>query len=412
MPPATPDGPPNLSEPQESSGSGPHVVELRCALPCPDGTRITRSTDVVLRIDDGTVLLGRDVERARLRAALDGARDGRGAALVLRGEAGIGKTALLEEQRSAATGFRILAARGIESESRLAFAGLSDLVRPVLDRVAGLPEAQRTALLAALALGPPAVPDRFAAYSATLGLLGELASDGPLLILVDDAQWLDVPSQEALLFCARRLGEDPVVMIATSREAPAEQLDVAGVEELRIERLDEEDARRLLAAAEEPLAPEVIEALVGVAGGNPLALMELPRALSPDQRAGRAALPRTLKVGEAVTRAFRTRVEGLGGRGRRAALLAAVSEDGSLAPITAALGAGAADDLASAEAAGLLVLTPDSARMPHPLLRPIVLEIATPLERRDAHRGLAEALDPERGRAARLASCGSGRGAR
>src|SRR5690606_6325094 len=117
---------------------------------------------------------------------------------------------------------RVLSARGVESESRLAFAGLADVLRPVLDRLAEVPEAQRAALGAALALGPPAVPDRFAAYAATLSLLSAVATEGPLLVLVDDGHWLDLPSQEALLFCARRLRDDPVLMVATARERPPE----------------------------------------------------------------------------------------------------------------------------------------------------------------------------------------------
>ncbi|WP_217914842.1 AAA family ATPase [Miltoncostaea marina] len=344
------------------------------------------------------MLIGRDAERARLRTLLEAARAGRGGVVVLRGEAGIGKTALLADLRARAGGFRVLAARGAESETGLAFAGLADLLRPVLDRIAGLPGAQRAALEAALALGPPAVPDRFAAYSAALGLLSGLARERPVLLVVDDAQWLDVPSREALLFCARRIGDDAVLLLAASREEPPEGAELAGLEELRPAPLDDDAARRLLDAVEPDLAPAVRDELVRAAAGIPLALRELPRALTPGQRAGREPLPRTPPVGEALLRAYRARIESAGPAARRAALVAAVSEDGDLATVTAALEArgGDRDDLQAAEAAGLVGLEDDAVGAAHPLLRSALLQLAEPAERREAHRALAEAIGAER----------------
>jgi DNA-binding CsgD family transcriptional regulator len=347
---------------------------------------------------DRTALIGRDAERERLRALLDAARSGRGGAVVLRGEPGVGKTALLDDLRRAADGVRVLSARGIESESRLAFAGLADVLRPVLDRLDRVPEAQRAALQAALALGPPAVPDRFAAYAATLSLLGAVAAEGPVLVTVDDGHWLDVPSQEALLFCARRLGDDPVLFVATARERPPEDLDVSDIEELAVGALGPDAARRLLAAvtADEPLAPEIAEELHGIAGGNPLALVELPRELTPDQRAGRAPLPRIPSAGDALAQAYRHRMTALSAPARRAVLLAALSGDGSATPIVAAIGgADAAGALAEAEAAGVLTIGGEAVRFRHPLLRSVAVDLADPTERRAAHRALAGALADE-----------------
>lgn len=343
------------------------------------------------------MLVGRAPERKRLRASLAAARAGRGSALVVRGEPGIGKTALLEELRAGADGFRVLVARGVESESRLAYAGLSDLVRPVLDRLEQIPEAQRAALRAALALGPPVVPDRFAAYAATLSLLGALAAEGPVLVVVDDAHWLDVPSQEALLFCARRIADEPVAMVAASRERPPERLEVAGVEELELGGLAEEEARRLLERVPgPPLAAGVAARLIELAQGNPLALVELARSLRPEERAGRAALPRTPPAGRAVVRAYRRRIEALDPDARRALLLAATGDDGAPEPLLSALGEGARPALARAEAAGLLRLADGRVAVAHPLVRSAAIELAPPEQRRAAHRALAGALDRER----------------
>ena len=346
------------------------------------------------------MLVGRSNERARIRAALDQASRGHGRALVLRGPPGIGKTALLEDVVRDADGLRVLRARGVESESRLAFAALSDLLRPGLEFLASVPAAQRAALRAALALGPPAAPDRFAAYAATLSLIGAMASEAPVLIVVDDAHWLDSPSREALAFCARRIADEPVVILAASREARPEQLEMAVVEDLWIEALDDEASRRLLdlVTDADPLAPPVAREVLALAGGVPLALVELPRALTPDQRSGRAGLPRPLRAGAAIAAAYRRRIEALDPGARRALVAAAVSADGAIGPLSGALAAlgGGRGDLAAAEAGGFLVLEDDAALLSHPLLRSVVRELAGPAERREAHRALAGALDPER----------------
>jgi DNA-binding CsgD family transcriptional regulator len=347
------------------------------------------------------VLVGRSRETAVLREALAEARRGRGRALLLRGSPGIGKTALLEDAVRGAEGFRVLRARALETESGLAFAGLSDLVRPVLECLPAVPGAQRAALRAALALGPPTVPDRFAAYAATLSLIGAVAVDSPLLIVVDDAHWLDAPSREALAFCARRIEDEPVAILAASREWPPERADLPGVDELAVGPLDAGAAEELLASTTStaPLAPTVARQVLATAEGNPLVLVELPRAMTAEERAGRASLNRPPRAGAAIADAFRRRVEGVApGPGRAALLLAAVSVDGALAPVAAALDdlGGGIQDLLDAEAAGFLVLEDEEVLLRHPVLRSVLLELSAPAERRDAHRALARAMDPER----------------
>ena len=348
------------------------------------------------------MLVGRSHEIEAIHGLIEDARAGRGRALVVRGAPGIGKSTLLEQARREGEerGLRVLAARGVESESRLAFAALADVLRPVLGRIEEIPEAQRAALRAALALGPPAAPDRFAAYAATLTLLGAVAADGAVLILVDDGHWLDPPSREALIFCARRIADEPIAILAASRERPPERLLAPEVQNLEIRPLDEQESKALLEAVTgaEPLAPAVAREVLALAGGNPLALVELPGALSDGERAGGVALPRPLRPGEAIVEAYRRRVERLDPGARRALGVAAVSSDGAAGPLAGALGrlGGNMSDLVAAEAAGFLALDGDVARLRHPLLRPVVLELMDPAERRDAHRALAGALDRDR----------------
>ena len=345
-------------------------------------------------------LVGRSAEIARIAAALEESRRGRGRALVLRGPPGIGKTALLEEGIGRADGFRVLRARCQETEAGLPFAALADLLRPVLDHLPAVPAPQRAALRAALALGPPAAPDRFAAYAAALSLLGVVATDSPVLVVVDDAQWLDAPSREALVFCARRIEDEPVAMLAASRELAPERVDVPGLTEVELGPLEPADAEALLARStrDAPLAPTVAREVLGLAEGNPLALVELPAAMGADERAGRAPLPQPLRAGEAIAGAYRRRVEALPEPARLALTVAAVSGDGALGPVVAALAdlGGDRGDLVAAEAAGFLSLGDDVLTMRHPVLRSVVLELTPPAERRATHRALAAKLDPER----------------
>src|SRR4051812_18517555 len=171
------------------------------------------------------MLRGRERERAHIEALLGNAREGRSGTLVLRGDAGIGKSALLADAVGDADGMRVLRALGVESESELAFSALHELVRPILQFIEELPTVQGDALRGALALGPPGQVDRFAVYAATLGLLAEAANEQPLLCVIDDAQWLDTASSEALLFTARRLEAEGIAMLFAVREGEADGFD-------------------------------------------------------------------------------------------------------------------------------------------------------------------------------------------
>jgi DNA-binding CsgD family transcriptional regulator len=344
---------------------------------------------------DRVVLVGRDAEMSRIDGLLEASQRGRGGALTLRGEPGIGKTALLDAARARAAreGMRILSTRGVESESRLAFAGLGDLLRPAVGRLDEIPEAQRAAIRAALALGPPLVPDRFAAYAATLSLLCALAADGPLLVVADDAHWLDAPTLEALAFCARRIADEPIAMIGASRIPTGAGAGLPDLEVVSLGALDDPASRALLEEA--GVRGGAAERILALAGGNPLALVELPRSLTSAQRAGEAPAEEPLPVGEVLVAAFGQRLELLPSGARAALLLAATSHDGALGPLTTALGGagGRLEGLIAAEQQGLVTLREERVTFRHPLLRAVVLQLASASERREAHRALASALE-------------------
>src|SRR5438876_1708470 len=232
------------------------------------------------------MLIGRELECARIDAVLDAARERRSGALVLRGEAGIGKTALLEYAIERAEGFRVLRALGVESEAELAFAGLHQLVRPVMDAVSELPPPQARALKTALAIEDGAAQERLAVSLAILSLLAAAADSTPLLCVVDDAHWLDQASAEALTFVARRLQAEEVVMLFAVREPETASFGAPGLTELSLQGLPPADARALLDASARDLADRPAAQLIDLTRGNPLALLEIPRALSPEHRAG------------------------------------------------------------------------------------------------------------------------------
>ena len=230
------------------------------------------------------VLLDREAERATLDGLLEDLRSGRGRALVVRGEPGVGKSALLEYVAGAAADMRVIRAAGVESEMELAFASLHQLCVPLLDRVEGLPGPQRDALGVAFGLRPGAAADRFLVALAVLTLLAEVAEERPLLCVVDDAQWLDKASAQALAFAARRLLAEPVGLIFAARE-PGEEF--RGLADLEVRGLSDQDARTLLRSAVRfRLDDRVRDRIVAETKGNPLALLELPRGLSPAQLAG------------------------------------------------------------------------------------------------------------------------------
>src|SRR3954467_2919865 len=343
------------------------------------------------------MLRGRRAECRELDRLLEAMHAGRSAVLVLRGEAGIGKTALLEYIGGHAEGCRVLHAVGVESEMELPFAGLHQLCAPLLGGLERLPPPQREALATAFGLSSGARPDRFFVGLALLSLLSDGADEAPLLCLIDDAQWLDRSSAQVLAFVARRLQAEAVVLVFAER-GPGELDELAGLPELRLEGLSEAHAAALLASViSGPLDERVRERIVAETHGNPLALLELPHGLSPADLAGGFALTAALPLPSRIEESFRQRVERLPADSRRLLLVVAAEPTGdpmllwrAVGRLGIAPGAGA-----PAEAAGLLPLgAPVTLR--HPLLRSAIYRAAAAQERREVHRALATATDPER----------------
>jgi DNA-binding CsgD family transcriptional regulator len=331
------------------------------------------------------VLHGRDAERSELEALLSGAREGRSRALVLRGTPGLGKTALLEDAAARADGLTLLWATGAEAEIGLPFAGLQQLLGPVLGLADALPAPQAAALRRGLALADGPVPEPLLLGAAVLALLAEAA---PVAALVDDAQWLDGASLSALAFAGRRLRAEGIALVLAVRdEAPP-----LGLPERVLPPLDEAAARALL-LEHENLAPGTRTALIEAAAGNPLALVELPAALSADQRAGRAPLEAPLPVPARLEAVYAARLAILS-PGEREMLLRAAA-DGSGDPATL-LPDGDGGVLDAVEAAGLVALERGRLVWRHPLARSAVLRAASPADLRAAHAALAEVTDPDR----------------
>jgi DNA-binding CsgD family transcriptional regulator len=353
------------------------------------------------------VLYGREVERSLLAAMVEHARGGTADVLVLLGEPGVGKTALLQDlvgAQQGAGGAYVLRTAGVESESPMPFAALHRLLRAVAD-LDRLPAPQARALRLAFGVedGPPVEP--FLVGVATLTALTEGGADGiPVLCIVDDAQWLDSASADALLFAARQLSADPVAMVFAARAGDAEGAGFVaeGLPVLRVTGLADEGARQLLEGlSDSPLPRHVVDRLLDETGGNPLALLELPTGLSADQLHGTAPMPRQLTLTAGVERAFLDRARRLSEAVQTLLLVAAADSTGRVDVVrhtAEALGvhAPAWDD---AEHAGLLVVTGDVVAVRHPLVRSAVYQAATSFERRQAHRALADAvseLDPDR----------------
>jgi DNA-binding CsgD family transcriptional regulator len=340
-------------------------------------------------MDDEAQLVGRSAERAAIEALIAGALTGSSGALLLHGEAGIGKSALLEHAARRAGRLRLLGTEGVEPEADLPFAGLHRLLLPVLDSIDTLPEAQARALRAAFGLGEGA-GDRFLVGAGVLTLLAEVAEPGGVLCLIDNAQWLDQASADALGFAARRLGAEGIVLLFAARNGFAPP----GLARREIGGLPLTDAHRLLATQETSLAAAVRERIVALSNGNPLALLELPRALSPAQRTGSHPLPADLQLGEQIRTALLSRVSSLPEPTRRLLLVAAAEPGagpGVLAEVAADLGL-SLDDLEPAEKAGLITVSAGSIRFDSPLLRSAVYTDAPYLRRRAVHAGLAAAF--------------------
>src|SRR6266540_555235 len=269
------------------------------------------------------MLVGRAREMARVAELLDGARQGRSGALVLRGDPGVGKSALLGWAREQAAGFLVFSARGTQSEVELAYAGLADLFRPVLDRLDVLPPRQTAALASALAIADAPAGERFAVASATLAMLDAASESAPLLAVVDDAHWLDAASAEALLFAARRVEAEGAVLLFAARRDDG-SFAAHGLDELPVGGLDRQHTAELLAGrAAWPVAPHVVDDLAAQTGGNPLALLELIPLLTGEQLGGVEPLPDPLPAGASAERAFGRRVAALDPPARQALLAAA-----------------------------------------------------------------------------------------
>ncbi len=338
------------------------------------------------------MLLGRADEVGRIDGLLRAAEDGLSAALIIHGEPGIGKTSLLEHVAAGAESrFVVLRVRPLEVEADLPFAGLSDLVRPLQHHVAGLPERQRAALSGALALGPPAPDDRFGVAAATLNLLATAAQDAPVLAVIDDAHWLDAPSREALLFAARRIAGEGVVLLFATRDH--EWLSGVGVQTLELQGLHPDDTEALLAGTGLAVDDDVRRQLVAGTRGNPLALLEATGNLSAAQLGGTVALAAPLAVGAALEQAFARDLDGLPADTRRALLVAAASRTGVTGEIVNALAAIGLDRsaLEPAERMGLVTVT-DRVGFRHPLIRSAAYHRSDSVEQRAAHRAFAGTL--------------------
>lgn len=338
----------------------------------------------------GSMIVGRERERLLLDALLAAVPE-RGAALVLRGEPGVGKTALLDYAGSA-TGAMVVWVRGVESETVLPFAALADLLAPFVEQRRDLPDAQRSALEVCLAIADGAAPNPLAVCMGTLNVLATAAAVAPLVVLVDDLQWVDPPSQQVLLFVARRLSSERVAMVITVRPDFAELSEASGLPAVDVPGLPDVACRELLASRGIVASPEVAAELVRASSGNPLALMETARSLDAAQLRGERPMPELLPVGRQLRRAWGVRLDELPERTRQALVLLAASRSPAVGPLTSALRVSglALSDLDPAEKAGLVTAAARTVQLRHPLLRSVVLEGASLSVRLYAYRVLAE----------------------
>jgi DNA-binding CsgD family transcriptional regulator len=344
------------------------------------------------------LLLGRDRELARLYALVDRIEE-QGSALVVRGEAGIGKSALLAAARERALdrGVTVVSTTGALSEARLAFAGLHQLLLPLLGGLDLLPDPQRRALEAAFGIAEGDAPDLFLIGLATLGLVAERAAETPLLFVVDDAQWLDRPSLEVLQFVARRIESDPVVVLFAVREGVPSLFDDSDLSELPVAGLDRDASDALIDVVAARLPADLRRRILEDAAGNPLALIELPAAAA--ELGTRAARPGPLPLTARLEQTFASRLTTLDPDVQRLLLLAAL-DDADLAELSrAARRPLRPEDLTPAVAAGLGTLDSGGFRFRHPLIVSAVKQAATADQLRSAHAALAQALADEPDRA-------------
>jgi DNA-binding CsgD family transcriptional regulator len=341
------------------------------------------------------MLVGRDVECGRIDRVLESARRGRSAVLLLRGEAGVGKTSLLRYAIERAEAMTVVRATGVQLEAELEFAGLLELCRPLLHHLDELPEVQARVLRGVLGREEADVRDRFAIGAATLSLLAAAAEKEALLVAVDDAHWLDRPSADALRFASHRFLADRIAVVVATLLSDETGFELPGADELVVAPLDAAATRAVLESAVGSPVPEaVVDVVHAATNGNPLALLELPGVLTSDQLAGRARLEEPLPVGAAVERAFAVHVELLPEATRQALLVLALSTVDQVEGVARALASiGLEPDvLEPAENARLLEIDDGRVRFRHPLVRSVLTHAASPSDRRAAHRALADAL--------------------
>jgi DNA-binding CsgD family transcriptional regulator len=344
----------------------------------------------------GVGFIGRTRARERLDAMLAQARDGHSAVLVICGEPGIGKTAVLRYAARQASGLRIAEVEGIQAEIELPFAGIHRLCAPMFDKIDALAEPQQNALRVALGVSSGDAPDRFLVAVAVLNLLAATAEKRPLLCLVDDAAWLDAASVQTLGFVARRLVAEPMAMMFTLRE-PTVTRALDGLPQLLLEGLDDPDARALLSrAVPGALDDRVRDRIIDETGGNPLALLESSRRMSPSERAGGFAPLEASDLPSRLEEGYQRRIAELPKATQRLMLLAAAEPLGDAGLLWRAADRLSADPgaLAPATEAGLLEID-DRVRFHHPLVRSAVYRAASLDERRRVHDALAEVSDPE-----------------
>ena len=327
---------------------------------------------------------------------LDRIRDGESAVLVLRGAAGIGKTALMHYCARQASGCRVAQIAGVESELEMPFAALQQLCAPMLGDLTSLPTPQQQALRVAFGLAAGNPPDRFMVGLAALGLVAEVAAKRPLVCLIDDAQWLDEASGQILAFVGRRLLAEPILLLLSVRETDDERLFPV-LPTLTLEGLIEEDARALLrAAVPGHLDQKVRDRIVAETGGNPLALLELPRGMSPAELAGGFGVPRRDSVPGHIEKHYARRVRALAEPTQRLILLAAADPTGDATLLWAAAQTlGVPRGAAIAAESEQLLEIGTRVRFRHPLVRSAVYAAAAPEDRRAAHLALADATDAQ-----------------
>ncbi|GII61105.1 LuxR family transcriptional regulator [Sphaerisporangium krabiense] len=343
-------------------------------------------------------MIGREAELCQIRDMLGGVRTS-GSALLVHGDAGIGKSTLLNAAAEAAAtrDLRILRCTGTRTESQLAFAGLHEFLHPVRDRIDGLPPLQASALRAALGLDDHFSHDPFLVGLGALGLLEEVAHERPLLLVVEDLQWLDHSSVEVLRFVARRLALSPIVLLAACRSGGAEPIPELAVPRLHLSGLATDDAGRLLDRLGLPPTGPLRGHILAEAQGNPLALVELPKALHDQGLLDMSSLRPRLPLTERLQEVFATRVSATPPRTRQMLLLAAANDGSSLTELllAAAIRGLGVEDLAPAEQEGLVLCADDTIAFRHPLVQSAVYTTATLAERMAAHRTLADVLSDD-----------------